>query len=73
MLAQRTLADLERRPPQVVVVNQRLMGRLHAHPVLAWLEKNYVPALGRSPSDFFSVWTIPDPSLRSRLEEGLPP
>jgi hypothetical protein len=71
MLARRTLEDLKRQLPQVVVVSNWWMNRLrgNSHPILNWMETRYVAMPTNSRSSPFVIYAIPDQELQSRLRD----
>jgi hypothetical protein len=64
-LVARVVADLERRPPVLFVVNRARLGfdprptgesALRGHPILAWASLRYVPMAGSADRGLFTVF-----------------
>lgn len=68
-LTARTLADLERAPPDVVIVDRSLRERHADHAVLRWIDENYPlrGELSERPARYFSLLLRPDSPAAQRF------
>jgi hypothetical protein len=67
-LSERVLKDLERAPPELLIIMKGEDSAERAnHPVVRWFAGRYRPAPGESPSATFRFWVRREGTLESRL------